>query len=467
MRELHFDISEGDGPIYLRIAEGLRRAMEDQRLQPNDLLPSTRTLAHRFQVHRHTVMNALAELVAEGWLESEPGRGYRVVEGIPRYYGPSTDGVPPDAEPSSPPRFAFPSGQPDLRVFPMAEYSATLREVLRSTDPSRLLGYDNPAGAQELIGQLCSYLRRLRDVTSREIVVTHGSQEGIFLVAKHLLKPGQVVAVEARGYAPAWQALRLAGGTLRGLPVDGCGLVPSALEQLARKESVALLYVTPLHQYPTTVTMPVERRRELYDVAVRHGIPILEDDYDHEFHYRSRPLAPLKSRDPEQLVYYTSTFSKVVYPSARLGFVVLPEGQGAMLADLKRITTRQSNTLLQLTQARWMENGGFERHLRRMRRLYQGRLNTMVRVLTEQSLVHDVSLTFQAPDGGMSLWVDFGCDTSNLALAAEKVGVSIRSGSEYDLEGGTSTHLRLGFASSTNEEIEEGLALLLREARSL
>jgi GntR family transcriptional regulator/MocR family aminotransferase len=466
MRELNLAVEEGSAPKYLRLAEAIRQAIEGGQLRPGELVPSTRQLGERYETHRHTVMNALAELVSEGWLESEPGRGYRVVAGLPRYF---VCDPPPAAPPGAPSRdrYAFPSGQPDLRLFPTEEYYATLREVLRHTDPVALLDYDEPAGARDLLVQLSHYLRRLRDINSTEIVVTHGSQEGIFLVSKMLVRPGDVVAVDEIGYSPAWEALRLVGARLVGLPVDRSGVVPEALAQLARQTRVGLLYTTPLHQYPSTVTMPQERRRELYQVCSDHGIPILEDDYDHEFHYRSRPLAPLKSRDPEQLVYYISTFSKVVYPSARIGFAVVPPGQACRLAGIKRVTTRQSSTLVQLTQARWMESGGFERHLRRMRRAYQTRLQVMARVLQEGADRYGLPVSFDIPDGGMSLWVDFGVDTARLAAQARTRGVAVRPGTEYRLDGGPSTHLRLGFASSTPQEIEEGLGILMQCASNL
>lgn len=466
MRELNLTLEESEGPLYLRLAEGIRQAIEAGQLQPGELVPSTRQLAERFEAHRHTVMNALAELVAEGWLESEPGRGYRVVAGLPRYFTPE---APPPAPVASSPRFryAFPSGQPDLRLFPTEEYYSTLREVLRTSDPTSLLGYDDPTGADELLVQLGHYLRRLRDISSPEMVVTNGSQEGIFLVGQLLVRPGDTVAVDEVGYHPAWEALRLIGATLVGLPVDRHGVVPEALEELAGKGKVALLYTTPLHQYPTTVTMPLERRRKLYQVCAQHRIPILEDDYDHEFHYRSRPLAPLKSRDPENLVYYISTFSKVVYPSARLGFLVVPPGEGARVADIKRVMTRQSNTLVQVTQARWMESGGFERHLRRMRRAYQARMQTMVRVLEAGRERYGLPLLFELPDGGMSLWVDFGVDTARLSTLAAERGVSVRAGTEYRLDRGFSTHLRLGFASSNDQEIEQGMEILMECAAGL
>jgi GntR family transcriptional regulator/MocR family aminotransferase len=152
----------------------------------------------------------------------------------------------------------------------------------------------------------------------------------------------------------------------------------------------------------------------------------------------------------------------VVYPSARLGFVALPAPQAARLAQLKKVTSRQNSALLQETMARWMESGGFERHLRRMRRTYQQRMHKMIEVLSREP-----SLEFSVPDGGMSLWVDFGVDSDLLAARAAEKGVSVRSGSHYRLQSGPSTCLRLGFASSSKEELEEGLGRLLEAAREL
>src|SRR5262249_47250795 len=149
-----------------------------------------------------------------------------------------------------------------------------------------------------------SYLRRVRAVTGREIIVTNGSQQGIFLAAQALIGPGEPVAVERMGYRPAWEAFRAAGGRLVPVDVDSEGADPDSLAKLLRKPRPRLLYLTPLHQYPTTVTLPIARRLRIYELCAQHGVPVLEDDYDHEFHYRSQPLAPMASRDPEGLVIY-------------------------------------------------------------------------------------------------------------------------------------------------------------------
>ncbi|MBI3929191.1 MAG: PLP-dependent aminotransferase family protein [Armatimonadetes bacterium] len=477
MRELIVSLSREDGPVYVRLANALRSAVEEGRLQPGELLPSTRTLARQIGVHRHTVMTALDELVAEGWLVAERGRGYRVVANLPveffqvsaaprretrglRQWQPAVE-VPAVRSQATGAEFAFPSGQPDLRLFPADEFYGHIREVLRSSPPAQLLAYGSPEGSPALLAELRTYLRRLRGICDGEVIVTHGSQEAIFLLGKLLLAPGDRVAVEEMGYPPAWGALRVAGARLEALPLDADGVDPDALERLARRVRVRMAYVTPLHQYPTTATLPLERRARLYEVADRYGIALLEDDYDHEFHYRCRPVAPIKSRDPAGLVLYVSTFSKVVYPSARLGFAVVPPALRESLAGLKRVVSRQNDSLQQEAMARWMASGGFERHLRRMRRCYERRLCAMAQALESRGY----GGAFRKPDGGMSLWVDFRVPSRELARRAAARGVDVRPAAEFRLDGAETTFLRLGFASSDEEEIAQGMLRLSAAAR--
>lgn len=473
MRELNLALAPGPGPLYLRLAGALRTAFEEGVLQPGELLPSTRNLAREAGAHRHTVMAALDELIAEGWVLPEPGRGYRVVPTLPleffrvraqhpgpdrarKEWQPTVELEEWDGLPECP--YAFPSGQPDLRRFPTEEFFGCMREVMRQADATELLSYGESAGSPRLRDELRTYLRRVRSICEGEPVVTHSSQEAIFLLARLLLEPGDTVAVEAMGYPPAWEALRLAGARLEGLPVDADGVDPDDLDRLARRTRVKLAYLTPLHQYPTTVTLSLERRMALYDTAERHGIALLEDDYDHEFHYRCRPLAPLKARDPAGLVLYVSTFSKVVFPAVRLGFAVVPPRLRSPLAALKRITSRQNESLTQEAMARWMAGGGFERHLRRMRRLYERRMEAMATALE----AHGYAGRFRRPGGGMSLWVEMGVPSRELSLRAKRHGVAVRPAQEYRLDGADATCLRLGFASSTEADIAEGISRLVR-----
>ncbi|MDD5304495.1 MAG: PLP-dependent aminotransferase family protein [Elusimicrobia bacterium] len=480
MRELTLTLAPGKRPRYLKIADAVRGSIQSRRIAPGEALPSTRSLGRDLKTNRHTVMSAFDELVAEGWLAVSARSGYRVNESLPsRFFEaarpPAVQGrerrhewrfarAAPAWTPAPAARYAFRSGQADLRLFPHDEFKSCVVDALRLSR-GKVLEYGDPIGHPPLIDELKTYLRRVRAVSDREIVVTHGSQEAIYLAAQLLIKPGDAVAVERLGYPPAWEALKAAGARLVPIDIDNEGLDPDSFARAIKRHRLRLLYTTPLHQYPTTVTLPISRRLRLYELASRAGVPILEDDYDHEFHYRSQPLAPLASQDPDGRVIYISTFSKVLFPSARIGFMAVPRSLAAPLAGYKKIISRQNETVLQDALARWMRAGGFERHLRKMRRRYDER-----RICIEDSLTRakqaGLPLQWRTPDGGMAVWVGVGTDADRLAHRAAQAGVHIQSGSHFTLRKSASRHLRLGFANQSPSEIESGMELLFEAIRS-
>ena len=478
IRSLSLRLAGDDRPIYLRLAEALRQAIHAGRARPGEALPSARQLAEHIGAHRHTVMAALDELVAEGWVVAETRRGYRVSAELPAasfrpagrprtlptkptkhawrlVRAASADAPYPDASV----KYAFQSGQPDLRAFPFAEFRGHVTDALRRPSP-RTFAYGRSSGHEPLLNALAAYLRRLRGIDDRGLIVTHGSQEAIFIAAQLLVAPGDRVAVEALGYPPAWEALRAAGARLEPVPVDQDGLDPDAFDALCQKRRIRLLYVTPLHQYPTTVTLPVARRMRLYEVALRHGVPILEDDYDHEYHYRCQPLAPLAATDPAGLVLYVGTFTKVLFPSMRIGYMAVPAALHAAATRFRRITSNQNDALLQDAVARWIGDGGLERHLRRMARLYEERLMALDDAL-EVGRQRGIPLTWRVPDGGMALWLGVPAPTAQVARAAAKAGVFVHIEEQFQLARRRGTHLRLGFAALTPEEIRLGIRALL------
>jgi GntR family transcriptional regulator/MocR family aminotransferase len=473
MKDLLLELPKSRLPKYRKLADAIRAAIRRGRLKPGEVLPSSRELARLLGFNRHTVMTALQELEAEGWVEAREKQHYEVTRTLPDTFlhpGQATQpqarrqlewelardpGVP-DYAAAPRARHAFPSGFPDPRLFPLREFKSHIYDSLGSR---KILEYGDPRGEPRLLGEIATYLRRLRGIENREVVVTNGSQEAIFFLAQLLIEPGAVVAVEELGYPPALAALRFAGARLEPVRVDREGIVVEDLARLAKKKRVRLLYLTPLHQYPTTVTLSAARRLELYELAQREGIAILEDDYDHEFHYRSQPVAPLASFDPAGLIFYVSTFSKVLFPSARLGFMAVPPAVAKKAARLKRISSRQNEPLLQEAIGRWMASGGFERHLRRMRRAYSERLDGMLAGLAEAREQHP-NLSWTVPDGGMALWLDVGRHAPTVASRALKQGVHVYSENHYRLDGKPGTHLRLGFSGQTPTENLAGLRAL-------
>jgi GntR family transcriptional regulator/MocR family aminotransferase len=291
-------------------------------------------------------------------------------------------------------------------------------------------------------------------------VITNGSQEALYITAQLLLQAGDKVAVETLGYPPAMAAFKSAGADLVGVHQDENGIIPDDLEEKILQGNIRLIYLTPLHQYPTTVTLTISRRMAIYQLAATHGIPIIEDDYDHEFHYRCQPLAPMASQDPQQLVIYISTFSKIMFPGTRIGFMALSPPMAKAVKDYRVLINHKSNVFMQLALARWMKEGGFERHIKRTTRINQQRRDHAVAVL------HDVDcFDFEIPDGGMALWLKIKeqkLSACVLAQQAQKLGIYIQNEGEYHVvaDHNHDRYIRIGFAGMSEADFSAGIRLL-------
>ena len=409
-------------PIFLRIARALSSDIRRGRLRPGAELPGSRALAQALGVHRNTVLAAYRELTSEGWIESQTTRGTFVSATLPeskphrlapapaaRAAMPSRAGfdLGPPLDPYARPRppkgtLALYGGAPDLTLVPIAELSRAYRKALRS-EGRALLDYGDPRGHERLRSALATMVSTVRGVAASpaSVLVTRGSQMALDLCARALLAPGDVVAVESLGYRPAWEALRLAGARLVPIPVDGSGLQVEALESLCRRERVRAVYVTPHHQYPTTVVLSPGRRLALLALCKRERIAILEDDYDHEFHYEGRPVLPLASADEAGVVVYVGTLSKILAPGLRIGFVVAPEPLVERLAALRTFVDRQGDQATERAVAELLEDDVVQRHARRARRLYRARREALASALREHL---GQALSFDLPAGGMALW---------------------------------------------------------------
>jgi GntR family transcriptional regulator/MocR family aminotransferase len=387
--------TSGKQAKYLAIADALRKAIKEGQVAPTEGLPSARKLAQQLLVNRHTIMAALAELVAQGWVEARERSGYRVVEQLPiqsslvinkvqqtqqsfkwQFRVTQNLAVTPKVKASEYP-YNFSGGQPDIRKFPFDEFKSHFSQACQRLNIDNL-GYGDSRGEADLIEEISTYLRRVRSITDKEIMICNGSQEALYIISQLLLQAGDKVAVEQLGYPPAWAAFERTGAKLVAIKQDERGIIPAHLAQVFAQGKVKLLYLTPLHQYPTTVSLDISRRMQIYQLAVQYGVAIVEDDYDHEFHYDSQPIAPMAADDPAGLVIYISTFSKLMFGGVRIGYVVASNTLVEALAAYKMLINHKCNVLIQQSVAKWMQQGGFEGHLRRMTRLYQKRRDFMV-----------------------------------------------------------------------------------------
>lgn len=463
-------------PIFLQIAQGLAEGVQRRRLRPGAALPGSRALAASLGVHRNTVLAAYRELESQGWLRTSPSRGTFVADDLPerppRPFASSAGvrpGIParvgfdigPAPEPlqAPPPRgtLVLSGGVPDLRLVPATALARAYRSALRA-EGRALLDYGGPHGHARLRAALASMLSTVRGLAAAEenVIVTRGSQMGLDLVARTLLAPGDAVAVEALGYRPAWDALLHTGALLRPVPVDDRGLRADALEALAARERLRAVYLTPHHQYPSTVTLSPARRLRLLEIARERRIAVIEDDYDHEFHYEGRPVLPLASADRAGVVVYIGTLSKILAPGLRIGFVVAPEPLVARLAALRHTVDRQGDLALERAVADLIEDGEVQRHARRMSRIYRARRDALAEALATHL---GAAASFDRPAGGMAIWLrlDPAIDADAWSARALERGVSFQIGRRFAFDGRARPNARLGFAGLDERELREAV----------
>ncbi len=468
-------------PLFVRIARALSEDIRRGRLRPGSRLPGSRVLARTLAVHRNTVLAAFRELLAEGWIEARHGRGTFVSDALPeapaRRVRPRTAARVGAREPGfdvvphelTPPReHVLPAGTlrmlgglPDLRLVPAETFARALRRALRK--PEDVLNYGDHRGHVRLRSALAGMLRATRGLAldADDLLITRGSQMALSLAAEALLRPGDVVAIEAFGYRPAWQTFKRVGARIVPLPVDAHGISTRALAQLCERRRVRAVYLTPHHQYPTTVQLAPGRRLELLELARRGRFAIIEDDYDHEFHYEGRPLLPLASADLAGVVVYIGTLSKVFAPGIRLGYVVAPPPVMRELAARRFYQDRQGDRATECAVAELIEDGELARHTRRTRRVYQARRDLCVELLREQL---PGELRFRVPSGGMALWAEVqrGYDIQQLTAAAEQERVLFQPGQDFSWQGRPIPYARIGYASLDEKELAEAVRRLSR-----
>ncbi len=365
-------------PLYRQIYDGLRQAILAGLLRPGQRVPSTRALAGELEVSRFPVLAAYDQLLHEGYLTGRTGAGTFVSATLP------DDAFRPEAQADSVPKVApaqprdegglnpFRISLPGLDHFPHAEWGRLVVRHARNLSPA-LMAYGDPAGLEALRSAVAQHLRTARAVRceAEQVLIVSGSQAALRIAATVLLGRGSGVAVEDPGYAGARAALLSSAARVLPVPVDAQGLSVAELRALGNQ--VSAVYVTPSHQYPLGMSMTATRRLELLEWAERQQGWVLEDDYDSEYRYVSRPLGSLQGMDARGRVIYVGSFSKVLFPSLRVGYLVVPPALHERFVEEREALDLFSPTLYQLALADFLRDGHFARHLRRMRTVYARR----------------------------------------------------------------------------------------------
>jgi GntR family transcriptional regulator / MocR family aminotransferase len=472
-RSIAFQLDEDEEkPLYLNLASSILREIERGRLKPGDALPGTRALANSLGIHRNTVDSAYQELVLQGWLVAEPSRGTFVARDLPEDPPPSgmagksrtpeTHGA---RMPATPPLLTISDGVPDPRLMPRAELARAFRRALAAPSFLAAPGYGDMLGNELLRAALSDYLADERGLTiaADDILVTRGSQMALFLTARTVAGPGQTVAVETPGYPLAWSAFRAAGARVVGIPVDADGISTDHLAALAKRDSsLRAVYITPHHQYPTTVTLSSSRRPTLMDIARQRAITVIEDDYDHDYRFDGRPVLPLVARSSSDLeIIYIGSLSKLLAPGIRLGYVVAAPHRLQQMAAMRAVIDRQGDVPLEYALAQLIADGDLRRHAHKARRVYRARRDILAAEIRDRLADR---LAFTLPAGGLALWLRLTAGEDRAwAERAARCGLGLMPGSAFALDPERAVQaFRFGFANLDAAELRRAVELLFR-----
>jgi len=464
-----------DRPIYMQIIQAVIRDVESGRLTSGTYLPSSRELARILGVNRKTVVLAYEDLIAQGWLSSAGTRGTMVSASLPHPPSGLREGGEGAARPgyrffapperplalSDGPGLKLDEGAPDGRLFPPELLVRAYRTATHRISRANGFQYRDPRGSPALRRALADMLRAQRGlaVTEANICITRGSQNGIYLASQILLAPGDAVIAEELTYEPAMAAFRTRGAQIVPVGLDEGGIDVAQMEAACRKHRVRAVFVTPHHQFPTTVALRPERRLKLVELARQFGFAIIEDDYDHEFHFEAQPLLPIAAYAPGQVVYVGS-LSKLLLPALRIGYIAAPAEVIDAVAHMVSLTDGMGNTLTEEATAELIANGELRRHVRKARQAYAERR----RDFAVEIDAHLGGLAqYRIPEGGLAFWLRLRGDLDRIESRATALGLRFASSRSFMLRPEAPRGLRIGFASLDREEARRALSLL-REA---
>ncbi len=468
------DSGSGRAPVYRQIAEQIRRQVAAGALPPGSRLPAIRTLASDLGVNRDTVALAYEELATDGLVESTVGRG-TFVRSPPPGESPSPRSFQPRLCPLAErlldferarPRFGSGHGAvpmhtlvPDPALFPAAEFRKVVDEVLAEGGAEILL-YGAPQGHAGLRETLSRRLRESdMEVDPEALVICHGASQGIGLALRLFAEAGDSVALEEPTYNNALAAVTGLGLRPVAVPMREDGLDLAALDRVLARPEVKLLYTMPTFHNPMGTTTRLPHRRALLELASRHGKPIVEDGYEMDLRLDGRPVPPLAALDTTGCVVHLFSFSKSLFPGARVGAISARGRVVDGLLALKQATDLSDALPLQAALAAFVEQGAYDRHLERLRRELRARRDTVLEAL-ERALPEGSRWT--RPEGGYQIWVELpgGLDTSELLADAVGAGVLFAPGAQFHHDGRASSELRLSIASADGPALRRGVGLL-------
>ena len=470
-------------PLYRWFYEQLRAAILQGRLKPGARLPATRDLAQTYRLSRPTIVTAFEQLKSEGYVEGRTGSGTYVSKVLPdellqaRRPGESqrlphrrislsgyAKRLGPVRTRRPQPARAFRPNQAALDLFPTTLWAQVAARRLRRVS-TRLLAGGETLGYRPLREAVAEYLNTSRGVkcSTDQVLIVSGAQEGLDRTARLLLNPGEPAWMEEPGYPGAAVILRAVGARICGVPVDAEGL---DLERgIVRWPRPNLVYVTPAHQFPLGVTMSLRRRLALLEWARKQGVMIFEDDYDSEYRYSGRPVPALQGLDRAGMVIFGGSFSAVMFPSMRLGYLVVPEEMIEIFAAAQSVSTHHPPLLGQAVLYDFLTEGHFARHVRRMREVYAERLGVLLKAAREKL---DGLVEISNVEAGLQTvgWLQAGVSAETVSQEAAKRNLEVIPLRRYGFGRAPKNGIVLGFAAVEPKELRRGVEELTTVLRA-
>ena len=467
-------------PLYLQLSNQFIQLIKEQKLPPKTKLPGSRTLAEMLNVHRKTIVACYEELLLQGWTESIAKKGTFVHSNLPLLHQTEflssaiesdncktgfsfyKKDIKPYQNQEKKDDFIFLNdGISDVRLTPIDEISRTYRRITSKKNIFKELGYNSIYGNQKLREVLVNYLNETRGlkISKDKILITRGSQMGIWLSSQLLLEEKDIIVTGETNYASANRTFLNQNARIKTVEVDENGIITNQLESLCKQQQINAVYVTSHHHHPTTVTLSAERRIHLLNLSKEYNFAVIEDDYDYDFNYNHAPILPLKSHDTNGNVIYIGSVCKTVAPVFRVGYLIASKEFVDEAANLRKIVDRQGDALLELTFADFIKSGDLDRHIRKVMKIYKHRRDLFCSLFTKEL---SAFFQFEIPKGGMAIWATLNKKYSwkQVVIEAKKNQLEIGDFRRYDMMKTNHNAIRIGFASYNDDEIYELISRL-------
>ena len=467
-------------PIFKQVANGIIQLIKKGMIRPGYRVPASRDMATIMKLNRTTIVSAYDEMCAQGWAEMIGKKGIFISEQLPIikpksfksdnqkgnelvtspvFYRKVNFSRPPSLE-IKPYQLIINDGYPDQRISPVGLILDRYKALLGKPHFHGKLMKESSSGNLALRRELSIFLSATRalNIEAENVLVTHGAQLAIFIAASMILKPGSTVIVGDLNYVLADKLFEQLGAKLIKVKIDENGIDVDEIEIICKRSPPDLLYVIPHHHHPTTVTLGADRRKKLLELIKRYKFPVIEDDYDYDFHYDNSPILPLASADHSGYVLYIGSISKTLAPTIRLGYLVAGSDFILEASKFKQLAEIRGDVLFEESIAHLYSKGEMQRHIRRSVKLYRERRDQFCNLL--DASMRDI-LHFKTPLGGMAVWATFDKDYSipELVKRLASKGIHMNDGSVYKYSDRING-VRLGFASLNDDEMSKFIRAL-------